>query len=546
MTERKGVGDSSSSRAYASVDSAATMSPLDAVKSLKNAPSTKGIVLTFTNDAWLAEAAKNASKPQVPFALRGDLARFDDATLQREIDAARARLAQNNGRNASLDDALIDRAEAELLRRRTPPMPAPRSFEKYSDVNDAIVRERAFLQRDGDHLTPQVRAERQAYLGALEARRDQLGMTQNACANARPTFVSGRDLPHGAHAEKFTADDLLAVLRTKTQLGPKDEQAVRDAFERWRQGQCVKTGADPTQLAEDKKYATARVDDSALAAESSKKILQMIDSMRSSPLAAAAFLDSVVRNETVDQAHARVRAAETIGDVAMMTPTAGKPTTLPQVAIGPAPKPRPKGPLVPPAPVTPKPAATTSAGRTTAVGGVEASAPKAFKTTRMNPLFAGEHMPGNRTWPGKTVRYLGPTERPAYKIEVKETVVNGRREKILVDAQGRPCDTRNATTHDGAPRAIFVMDANGDLYASNYQEPGAFHHSSLAAGQPVAAAGELVIENGRLIEITNRSGHYCPAPSYTEQALASLRAKGIDTSGVKIWDQQSKTERVGH
>jgi hypothetical protein len=65
----------------------------------------------------------------------------------------------------------------------------------------------------------------------------------------------------------------------------------------------------------------------------------------------------------------------------------------------------------------------------------------------------------------------------------------------MYDASGAPFDTSDASTVFSAEgRAIFVMDENGDFYASKSQQVGRFHHSSLAGGEPVAAAGEMKVE----------------------------------------------------
>jgi len=78
------------------------------------------------------------------------------------------------------------------------------------------------------------------------------------------------------------------------------------------------------------------------------------------------------------------------------------------------------------------------------------------------------------------------------------------------------------------------MNAQGELYSSTFQEARYMHHSSLSGGQPVAAAGELVVENGRVVGITNRSGHYKPEPKMTGQLLTSLREMGLDLAGAQV------------
>ena len=52
------------------------------------------------------------------------------------------------------------------------------------------------------------------------------------------------------------------------------------------------------------------------------------------------------------------------------------------------------------------------------------------------------------------------------------------------------------------------------------------HHPSLVACEPVIAAGEMVISEGVLCEISNASGHYRPVPSCLVVTVSMLRARG--------------------
>jgi hypothetical protein len=178
-------------------------------------------------------------------------------------------------------------------------------------------------------------------------------------------------------------------------------------------------------------------------------------------------------------------------------------------------------------------AATAGAGAVTPSGAVAAGTTAArpvavrppLKTKPMRDIFKGEDVPGNTVWPGTTVKYLNDTERAAYQLQFK----NGR----IYDANGKLFDTSTAqSAHTGGGNAIFVMDAEGNFFASKTQVVGEFHHSSLAAGQPVAAAGELRVEQGVLKHITDQSGHYRPTTDLTAQALDALESQGIDTSRV--------------
>jgi hypothetical protein len=78
------------------------------------------------------------------------------------------------------------------------------------------------------------------------------------------------------------------------------------------------------------------------------------------------------------------------------------------------------------------------------------------------------------------------------------------------------------------------MDAAGELYASFEAERDRLHHSSLLAGAPVACAGELLVFDGRLLLISNQSGHYRPPPRALAQALDALLRAGADLSATRV------------
>jgi hypothetical protein len=131
--------------------------------------------------------------------------------------------------------------------------------------------------------------------------------------------------------------------------------------------------------------------------------------------------------------------------------------------------------------------------------------------------------------------FLRPFLTPVHYMDEAERESH----RIFVDAEGRLrrardgelFDTSQAESwHSGGERAIFVMDGSGNLYASNEPEVGRLHHSSLLAGQDVAGAGELKVVDGRLVEMTDKSGHYRPAAETNDQALEALRAQGLRTS----------------
>jgi hypothetical protein len=105
---------------------------------------------------------------------------------------------------------------------------------------------------------------------------------------------------------------------------------------------------------------------------------------------------------------------------------------------------------------------------------------------------------------------------------------NGR----AVDVNGVPLDTTNANTHFSNGNMIFVLSPDGHFYASADQAVGEFHHSSFLSGGDVAGAGEIVVQNGRVTEISDQSSHYRPTHAQVWQTMDYLRQQGVDLSTV--------------
>lgn len=88
---------------------------------------------------------------------------------------------------------------------------------------------------------------------------------------------------------------------------------------------------------------------------------------------------------------------------------------------------------------------------------------------------------------------------------------------------------RASATKNGDEPGIFAADHKLDQ----------FHHSSFYAGQPVHFAGELKVEadpqgGGRLVELSNKSGHYKPGERQTLAFLSFLHEQGIELDGVQF------------
>ncbi|MGX6604934.1 hypothetical protein ACWKSP_22805 [Micromonosporaceae bacterium Da 78-11] len=148
----------------------------------------------------------------------------------------------------------------------------------------------------------------------------------------------------------------------------------------------------------------------------------------------------------------------------------------------------------------------------------------------------------NDAWPFRAfktpVHYMDDAERESNRLFVD---ADGR---LRTAKDGALFDTGQAMTlHSGGGRAIFVMDGNGNLYATLEHREGHLHHSSLLAGGDVAGAGEIKVVDGHLAAMTDRSGHYLPRPETNDQALAALRSQGLRTSDdfqQYDWDDQER------
>lgn len=153
--------------------------------------------------------------------------------------------------------------------------------------------------------------------------------------------------------------------------------------------------------------------------------------------------------------------------------------------------------------------------------------PFRLKLKEMDKMFLKEET-GKGWCAPKAVKYLNKYERIEFKLSVKE----GK----IYDNSGNLFDTTDAGNLFGDGKAIFVMDENGQIFASKYQEFGEFHHSSFLSGNPVASAGELKVTKGVIEEVTRKSGHYRPPEDINKQLIKVLEEKGVNTKNIKLSD----------
>ena len=82
--------------------------------------------------------------------------------------------------------------------------------------------------------------------------------------------------------------------------------------------------------------------------------------------------------------------------------------------------------------------------------------------------------------------------------------------------------------YDSLCARMFVALACGAIYIP--ADDRVQFHNELAGNAPVIAAGEMVLSGGRLHSISNRSGHYRPAPECLRVVVSLLRSKGAKTT----------------
>jgi hypothetical protein len=126
------------------------------------------------------------------------------------------------------------------------------------------------------------------------------------------------------------------------------------------------------------------------------------------------------------------------------------------------------------------------------------------------------------------VKYCSSAERWDYAINIQRG--------MITDASGNPYDTGcKETGFKGKGWAIYVVDFDGQFYSESHIL-NEFHHSSFLAGAPVQAAGELAVDRGRLVGLTNKTGHYKAGPPEMARALELLQAGGVDISTAAVND----------
>jgi Domain of unknown function (DUF4157) len=123
--------------------------------------------------------------------------------------------------------------------------------------------------------------------------------------------------------------------------------------------------------------------------------------------------------------------------------------------------------------------------------------------------------------PGALAGRLVEYDTPAQQIRTLVNFSGGKLQRN--DGLNTPVDTAQSVTFQtGKGWEIFVMSPGGELHMASHKI-GKYHHSSLLAGGPTAAAGSIKAKNGKIEALNNKSGHYKPKEKQVRQVLHRLQ-----------------------
>ncbi len=142
-----------------------------------------------------------------------------------------------------------------------------------------------------------------------------------------------------------------------------------------------------------------------------------------------------------------------------------------------------------------------------------------FPTTQINQKYIGEDTSGHPVPKPKGVDkiiYLSGEERESFRVIISNGVFNHLDGTVFLMKESM---------------VNYVLDSAGNIYFFENEVRKELRHSSMLAGKPVSAAGEITLDaNGRLLTINRHSGHYTPKQEFLESMIQELENDGADLS----------------
>ncbi|HEY9040730.1 MAG TPA: hypothetical protein VIN66_00975 [Rheinheimera sp.] len=127
------------------------------------------------------------------------------------------------------------------------------------------------------------------------------------------------------------------------------------------------------------------------------------------------------------------------------------------------------------------------------------------------------------------VQYLDEQGRQAYKLHFAGGMAR--------DSNGDLFHSGNlVSSSSGAGWGIYMVDFYGNFYVGSHRI-NRFHHSSFFSGAAVMAGGEIAINSGKVVGVTNKTGHYKARPEELNAALTRLMLQhAVDLRNVAVSD----------
>lgn len=134
--------------------------------------------------------------------------------------------------------------------------------------------------------------------------------------------------------------------------------------------------------------------------------------------------------------------------------------------------------------------------------------------------------------------FLTPEQRAEHRVHIRA----GKLQK-----NGKDFDTSSMISHQKKGYAAYTLNVNGELSVFNHRcMKDRYAHSSMNAGVPVVAAGEIKVEKGVLKSITTHSGHYQPSLFNIYRLLEHLSDNKVDISQAKIMTFSNPSNALGN
>ena len=119
--------------------------------------------------------------------------------------------------------------------------------------------------------------------------------------------------------------------------------------------------------------------------------------------------------------------------------------------------------------------------------------------------------------------------------------------KAPLDPTPYPRDPRSQPIHVGLPDGgyAYVQAVDGTIYV--VPDAPHVHPTVLGGGSPANYAGDLTIDRGRIVDVTNLSGTFqCDDPDGLLEVSAALRRMGftVESGAVRFFPQDGSRPRV--